>query len=474
MKHSWVSAAETTLALRDYLRTHATFFHVELWDIALPGLGYPTPLTLRWCDQPFDVPFYKPPAEGGGAAIYAGGTHLDADGSIDPSPKIQRGRRKESIGVEVDELDVDIFLDGTEYLPAADGGPSTPRFTLIEALLSGLFDGAVLTVRRLIMPLPPVWPIEPTSIANRGDLGPGDTSLGAVTLFGGLITESTVSRTKATFTVKSTLEKLNVGMPRNIFQTGCRNDLGDLMCKVDIENGSWAGRPFKASGAISSYLVPDINHPRARLLITTTYPTDTAVPGSAFYFEYGTLQFTSGKFAGLRCTLERPASYGLWPVFVTEVSLVAALPHAPAPGDTVVLRAGCNKVLINADNTLGDCLGKFGNYVDRGALDGAINASVLTITIDDTTGYADPADLSAGKAWILIDTEAIEYTGLTATQFTGCTRGALTTSASSHADGALVYQAEHMVFSGTDYGIVRINGSRFNGEIRVPPPDSVT
>lgn len=64
-------------------------------------------------------------------------------------------------------------------------------------------------------------------------------------------------------------------------------------------------------------------------------------------------------------------------------------------------------------------------------LNGAIDASVTTITVDSTTGF-----LTAGK--IQIDSEIISYTGTNATQFTGCTRGVDSTTAASHSDNAIV------------------------------------
>src|SRR5690606_8208292 len=62
-------------------------------------------------------------------------------------------------------------------------------------------------------------------------------------------------------------------------------------------------------------------------------------------------------------------------------------------------------------------------------LDGGIKNSVTTITVDDTTGY--PA---AGT--LLVDSEAMTYTGKTGTTFTGITRGALGTAAAAHSDNA--------------------------------------
>jgi hypothetical protein len=60
-------------------------------------------------------------------------------------------------------------------------------------------------------------------------------------------------------------------------------------------------------------------------------------------------------------------------------------------------------------------------------LDGAINSTVTTITVASTALFA-----SAG--YIIINTEVVTYTGKTSTTFTGCTRGALGTTNTSHSD----------------------------------------
>jgi hypothetical protein len=70
-------------------------------------------------------------------------------------------------------------------------------------------------------------------------------------------------------------------------------------------------------------------------------------------------------------------------------------------------------------------------------LNGAINSSVTTITVDDTTAFA-----ASGN--ILIDSENISYTSKNSTQFLGCVRGLSGTgsgAAASHADNAAVVQS---------------------------------
>ena len=64
-------------------------------------------------------------------------------------------------------------------------------------------------------------------------------------------------------------------------------------------------------------------------------------------------------------------------------------------------------------------------------LNGAINTTATTITLDDSTGFPS-------KGGVEIGSEIITYTGLSNHQLTGCTRGTNGTSAASHADEAAI------------------------------------
>lgn len=75
------------------------------------------------------------------------------------------------------------------------------------------------------------------------------------------------------------------------------------------------------------------------------------------------------------------------------------------------------------------------------ALNGSIDAVVTTITVFSTANFSDTGT-------ILIGSEQITYTGKTSTTFTGCTRGANSTSAASHADDATVTQFWTSIDSG--------------------------
>jgi len=75
------------------------------------------------------------------------------------------------------------------------------------------------------------------------------------------------------------------------------------------------------------------------------------------------------------------------------------------------------------------------HYTANAINDGSgIDASVTTITADSTLGF--PPN---GK--IKIESEIISYTGKTPTTFTGCTRGADSTSAATHADDVAIITA---------------------------------
>ena len=68
------------------------------------------------------------------------------------------------------------------------------------------------------------------------------------------------------------------------------------------------------------------------------------------------------------------------------------------------------------------------------ALNGAINNSVTTMTVDSTVGFPP-------NGRVIIESEVISYTGITATTFTGLTRSATDAAAASHADNLAVVTA---------------------------------
>ncbi len=72
--------------------------------------------------------------------------------------------------------------------------------------------------------------------------------------------------------------------------------------------------------------------------------------------------------------------------------------------------------------------------IDRLDLNGALNDSAVTITLNNTRMLKD-------YGFVLIDSEYIYYAGRTSTTLTGCVRAMLGTVAAAHADNAKVYPA---------------------------------
>ena len=69
---------------------------------------------------------------------------------------------------------------------------------------------------------------------------------------------------------------------------------------------------------------------------------------------------------------------------------------------------------------------------------GGIDASTATITVSNTDGFPIGGT-------ILIESERIDYTGKTATTFTGCTRGAHGTTAATHATALAVTEVANEI-----------------------------
>jgi len=88
---------------------------------------------------------------------------------------------------------------------------------------------------------------------------------------------------------------------------------------------------------------------------------------------------------------------------------------------------------------------------------GITNASTTPIVVADTSGFA----LTAGA--IIIGTEIIQYTGKTATTFTGITRGAYGSTKSAHLAGATITEAQPVPNSTTATAVVLLQTTSSNG-----------
>ncbi len=121
-----------------------------------------------------------------------------------------------------------------------------------------------------------------------------------------------------------------------IFQSGCNADLGDTRCGINLESAT-----LKSSGAVSG----------SDGRLTLDIPLATAFVSG--WFESGSITFTSGANAGAVIEIRQhrvnslTTSLVLWRPAISPINI----------GDTVVLRAGCDKRLET-------CRAKFSNAIN--------------------------------------------------------------------------------------------------------------
>ncbi|MDD5247814.1 MAG: DUF2163 domain-containing protein [Rhodocyclaceae bacterium] len=241
-----------------------------------------------------------------GAVFRVGSADIDLtwSGHAFPATRIKRGKTKTIVGVEVDELDVSIYGNATD----AQG------LTFVGGIGVGSLDGAVLQLERAFLP---DWqsPVTGTLIQFYGDVA--DIKFG---------------RSEAQIKVKSLLNRLNIQMPRNLYQPGCLHTLYDAGCGLN-----------KAALGVAATLQSG----------STATALHTGLAQADGYFALGTVLFTSGQNVGASYTVKTHAGGVLTPSRPIVV--------APAAGDTVVVYPGCDKRLATCSAKFGN-LGKFRGY----------------------------------------------------------------------------------------------------------------
>lgn len=198
---------------------------------------------------------------------------------------VKRGAIVSKVGIEVEELDVEV-MDGSQLV----GG--VPFFT---AAAQGRLDGARLTIMSIYF------------------LNPAE-GLGFVTDFVGAVAPVKVSHGGVKLKVRSDVEKLNVKMPRYVYQPGCQHTLYDTKCALSKSS-------FQGLGTVTSG--------------STATTINSGLAQAAGYFDLGEVIFTSGANNGLRRSVKS---------YTPGVHVLSnPLPVAPAVGDTFTAYAGCDK-----------------------------------------------------------------------------------------------------------------------------------
>ena len=202
--------------------------------------------------------------------------------------KLKRGTVRVVAGLEVGNPNITFYPEDTELIG------TTP---FLHPLGKGALHGAACKLERAFFS--PDWP----------------TFVGSIIRFVGRVSDiEEFTRTEVPVTVRSDLELLNVRMPRNIYQPGCRRNLYDTGCGVS--KAGFAANSSAASGST-----------------TTRVNCALAQPGG--WFDLGTLKFSTGQNAGVTRTVKSYAPGAF--------TFSLPFPYPPAVGDQFTAWAGCDK-----------------------------------------------------------------------------------------------------------------------------------
>lgn len=256
------------------------------------------------------VDLYTIKLVGGTVLRYSGGdVAITVNGNTYTlGPGLARQRVRQSIGVSVDALQLRLLADATVLVGAVP---------ILQSLAAGQWVGATVALDRVF-------------------IDAAGTAQGLVGVFYGRVGNVRVARSEAQIEVRSHAELLDVMVPSELYQPGCRNTLFDPQCGL-------AAATYTVSGTTSA--AGDVTR---RILTSTT----AAVIGKpASWSALGVLTFTSGLNAGLSRTVRTHALAAS----TATLTLVTGVPYAIAAGDAFTLRAGCDKRFA------GDCATKFAN-----------------------------------------------------------------------------------------------------------------
>jgi len=260
-------------------------------------------------------------------------------------PNFERDRTRLVVGIEVDTMQVIINPKQTDLL---NGVP------FLQACRTGALDGAALLVQKCFMAS---W---------------GDTSAGAVILFGGRVSGMSFSRTQATIDVKSDTELLNVMIPRNVCQPTCLNTLFDAGCGVVKATYQQTGS-LQAGSVQGSFNTGLANFPDG-------------------WFSLGTILFTTGANAGVMLSIKKQVGAVVTP----SIPLLVA----PSVGDQFVIVPGCDRRQVTCGNTVARTFTAV-PATDFIQCDGHNYADGDRVTLSNSGG-AVPVPLTAGAIYYIV------------------------------------------------------------------------
>lgn len=271
----------------------------DLYTINLVGsLNSGNPLLYTTADVDVTVPYGTPI------------TYTSQDVQFDQSNNKSYGHWK--VGLDVDTWQV-IATPRYPNPVTSYAGSTIGGVFWLSALRAGVLDGATVLVDRAYF----------DNRSGGMPQGGNDISpLGVINIFTGRVAEVDLGRTNAVISINSHLELLNINMPRNLFQAGCRWTLFDSGCTLTASS-------FAKTGTAA-----------ANTSSNTLTSSDVATPSGSKTFSLGRVVFTSGNNAGFArgvrsWTAGSPSTF----------TLISPFPFPVLAGDAFTAYPGCDKSL---------------------------------------------------------------------------------------------------------------------------------
>ncbi len=259
------------------LQTSETLVMANLYQFTLPSGS-----NFYWTDAQQNI-------------TYNANTYLAA--YLDSQPGFERGSTKTAIGLQADNLEIDILYDSSTRIN---------NMTPAAFALAGGFDNAQVIVSKA---LAPDWT---NPVVN-----------GVVNLFTGIVGEVQADSGKVKLTVNSMLRLLNTAFPRNYFLTHCNHALFDSGCTLLASNFAVAGSVAAAGSA-------------------TVFTTNLTQANN--YFALGYVVWNTGANAGIKSFIKAYAN--------ASGQITLAYPITPpAAGDTFTAYPGCDKAQATCTTT---------------------------------------------------------------------------------------------------------------------------
>lgn len=242
-------------------------------------------------------------------------------------PRLDHGSDKTSIGVEIAELEINLYAGPADEI----GFPGNGTLTWQEALWAGLFDGCLVSLDHAVID----W--------TGGVL----TVIGTYNEFTGRVGDIDIGGSKTVIRVKSLLDLLTVQVPRRTYQAMCNHAFGGVMCGYDRINGLNA---LGAATGVGAVTLPALGGTVANAIAFGGFN-----PAPSTAYDQGTLVGVTGYNTKFKRTIGQVISgtaYLLQPWIFPVMT-----------GDQFQLQPGCDHTLPTCSGYL-DNIGRYGGFPD--------------------------------------------------------------------------------------------------------------